>query len=86
MPRGRVLYVPETSQGRLVFLGQEIPIRTDDVPGDARRPGARGRFDHTWDGDDLCASNVRRARGPWARERWDPAQARGPSMGGGSER
>jgi hypothetical protein len=85
MPRGRVLYVPETSQGRLVFLGQEIPIRTDDVPGDARRPGTRVRFDLTWDDGDLSASNVRRTRGSWSRERWRPGRARGPSMGGGSE-
>jgi hypothetical protein len=86
MPKGRVLYVPETSQGRLVFLGQELRVRPDDVPDDARRPGTRVRFELTWDGDDLCASNVRRTRGPWVRERWSPSEARGPSMGGGSQR
>jgi hypothetical protein len=86
MPRGRVLYMPETSQGRLVFLGEEIPVRVEDVAMDARRPGTRVRFDLIWESDDLRVSNVRRTRGPWARERWSPAQARDPSMGGGSER
>lgn len=47
MPTGRVLYVPEATQGRLVWLGQEIALRPEDVAYDARRPGTRVRFDLT---------------------------------------
>ena len=81
MPKGRVLYVPETAQGRLVFLGEEIPVGVGSVALDARRPGTRVRFDLTWDGDDLYASNVRRARATPAHERWRPDPG-----GGGSAR
>ena len=52
--KGRVLYVPEAVQGRLTFLGQEIPIRPEDVAHDARRPGTRVRFDLFWVDDDLA--------------------------------
>lgn len=70
MPTGRVLYVPEATQGRLVWLGQEIALRPEDVAYDARRPGTRVRFDLTWEGDDPRASNVRRTRAARARARW----------------
>jgi len=70
MPTGRVLYVPEATQGRLVWLGQEIPLRPDDVAYDARRRGTRVRFDLTWEDDDLRASNVRRTRAARAPARW----------------
>jgi hypothetical protein len=70
MPTGRVLYVPETTRGRVLFLGQEIPVRAEDVAPDARRPGSRVRFDLTWEVDDLRASNVRRMRATRARARW----------------
>jgi hypothetical protein len=69
MPRGRVIYVPEAAQGRLVWLGQEVPVSAEDVAKDARRPGTRVRFDLTWEDDVLRASNVRRTRVTWARER-----------------
>lgn len=39
--KGRVVYVPEAAQGRLTFLGQEIPIRPEDVAPETRRPGTR---------------------------------------------
>lgn len=83
MLKGRVLYVPETSQGRSVFLAAEIPVRAEDVAMDARRPGTRVRFDLTSDDDDVRASNVRRTRETPAHARWrsDPG---GPSTGGGS--
>jgi hypothetical protein len=68
-----MLYLPEAAQGRLVFLGQVIPVRAEDVANDARRPGTRVRFDLTWEHDDLRAFNVRRTRAPRARERWSPA-------------
>jgi hypothetical protein len=90
MPTGRVLYVPEATQGRLVWLGQEIPIRAEDVAYDARRPGTRVRFDLTWQDDDLRASNVRRTRAARARPRWSPTglppASGGHRMRGGSER
>ena len=86
MPKGRVLYVPETSQGRLIFLGEEIPVRVEDVAMDARRPGTRVRFDLIWDRDDLRVSNVRRTRATRVRERWHPDPAGGSSTAGGSER
>lgn len=83
MLKGRVLYVPETSQGRSVFLAAEIPVRAEDVAMDARRPGTRVRLDLTSDDDDVRASNVRRTREmpAHARRRSDPG---GPSTGGGS--
>jgi hypothetical protein len=73
MPTGRVLYVPETTRGRVLFLGQEIPVRADEVADDARRPGTRVRFDLTWEDDDLRASNVRRTSATRARERMSPS-------------
>ena len=69
MPKARLVYVPEAAQGRLTFLGQEIPIRVEDVASDARQPGTRVRFDLVWEDEDLRASNVRRAWGRGARER-----------------
>jgi hypothetical protein len=85
MPRGRMLYAPETARGRVVFLSGEIPVAVGSVAMDARRQGTRVRFDLTWDGDDLCASNVRRTRGGalTRRRRPDPVRL---SAGGGSER
>lgn len=68
MPTGRVLYVPETTRGRVLFLGQEIPVRPEDVADDARRSGTRVRFNLTWEDDDLRASNVRRTSAMRARE------------------
>ena len=100
--KGRALYVPEAAQGRLTFLGQEIPIRPEDVAHDARRPGTRVRFDLFWVDDDLRTSNVRCVRTAWAREPSTragrpkvpsgtgpsalPASRGGDSMKGGSER
>lgn len=84
MPKGRVLYVPETSQGRLVFLGEEIPVRVEDVAMDARRPGMRVRFDLIWDNDDLRVSNVRRTRATRARGRWSSTGPEVPSGTGPS--
>jgi hypothetical protein len=75
MPTGRVLYVPETTRGRVLFLGQEIPVRADDVADDARRAGIRVRFDLTWEDDDLRASNVRRTSATRARERMSPGRS-----------
>jgi hypothetical protein len=69
MPRGRVIYVPEAAQGRLVWLGQEVPVRAEDVATDARRPGTHVRFDLTWEDDVLRASNVRRTRAKCTSER-----------------
>ena len=84
MPTGSVLYVPETSQGRLVFLGQEIPVRVEDVAMDARRPGTRVRFDLIWDDDDLRVSNVRRTKATRARGRWSSTVPKVPSWTGPS--
>ena len=86
MPKGRVLYVPETTQGRLVFLGEEIPVRAEDVAIDARRPGPRVRFDLTWEDDDLRASHVRRSRAMLTRLRRNSVggEPKVPSVGGPS--
>jgi hypothetical protein len=59
MPKGRVLCVPETSQGRLIFLGEDLPVRVEDVAGDARQPGTRGRFDLTWRGPSMGGGSER---------------------------
>jgi hypothetical protein len=83
MPTGRVLYVPETTRGRVLFLGQEIPVRAEDVAPDARRPGSRVRFDLTWEDDDLRASNVRRARATRDRERMSSSR-RSPRVPSGT--
>ena len=73
MPRGRISYVPEAIRGRSVCLGREIPVRADDVPYDARRPGTRVRFDLVWEDDDLRASTVRRTGATRTRGRRSPA-------------
>ena len=86
MPKGRVLYVPQTSPRRVVSLGQEIPVRADDVSDDARRPGTRVRFDLTWEDGDLHASHVRRTRAMWTRPRRNSVggEPKVPSVGGPS--
>lgn len=84
MLKGRVLYVPETSQGRSVFLAAEIPVRAEDVAMDARRPGTRVRFDLIWDDDDLRVSNVRRTKATRARGRWSSTVPKVPSGTGPS--
>lgn len=84
MPTGRVLYVPEAAQGRLVCLGQEVRVRAGDVAHDARRPGTRVRFDLQWEDEDVRAVNVWRTRLTRARERSSPTSpaAEGPARGG----
>ena len=76
MPRGRVVYVPASAPGRLSFQGVEIPVRAEDVAGDARRPGTRVRFDLAWEDGEIRPRNVHRTRGVRA----------GRTVRGGSER
>lgn len=83
MPRGRVLFVPAAGEGRLMFLGQQVPIQAADVARDARRAGTRVRFDLVWENDDLIARQVRRVRSMWPPKPRDPADGPKVSLGEG---
>lgn len=60
MPRGTVTAVgPSQGEGRILVLGQEIPVRGSEVDRAVRTPGTRVRFDLAWCEGELRATNVR---------------------------